>query len=88
VLSAEQVLAFIADNPHVMGVLDAGPCALQHVTLHVVDGPDERVDTCPCDRTNYPDTGLDVPLGGGQRISSPTHTIGDLVRDALPSDDQ
>ena len=82
-LSAEQVLAFIAGNAYVMGVLDAGPCALQHVTLHVVDGPDARVDACPCDRTNYPQTELDLPLGGGQRVSSPTHTIADLVRDVV-----
>lgn len=82
-LSADVVLRLLAADPYVMGVLDSGPCHLQHVTLHVVDGPDERVDSCPCERDNYPYTERDIPLGGGQRISSPTHTLGDLVRDVL-----
>lgn len=87
----EDVLRVIAENPHVMGTLDGGACAIQHVSKRVVDGPDERLDTCPCDRTLPPATVLSDTsdaaklreLGNGQYVSSPTHTIGDLVRDVI-----
>jgi hypothetical protein len=90
-LSAEQVLQIIADNPHVMGVLDGGACAVQHVSRRVTDGPDERLDSCPCDRKLHSTPVLgDVgaaeklrELGNGHYVSSPTHTYADLVRDAL-----
>jgi len=89
-LSAEDVLKLIAGHPHVMGVLDSGACAIQHVSKRNVDGPDERLDTCPCGR-KLPSEVLsgDVAgarerdLGGGQYISSTTHTLADLVREAV-----
>jgi hypothetical protein len=81
------VLRYLADIPSVMGVVDGWP--IQHVTAHISDGPDARTDTCPCDRTwtaeslatltDHERALLD--LGGGQRVSSPTHTVGDLIRD-------
>lgn len=77
-LTAEQVLKVIAGHPHAMGTLDGGPCAIQHVSVRNADGPDERLDSCPCSRKA---AGAD--LGGGQYISSETHTVADLVRDAL-----
>lgn len=89
-LSAESVLQLIADNPAAMSYLDGGPCTLVHVTKAQPDGPDERVDGCPCTRrTPMPDARTDDPverlrhLGEGQYLSSDVHTVGDLVRDAL-----
>ena len=89
-LSADEVLEMIAANPAVMGMLDSGPCTLEHVTERVADGPDERRDACPCDRSApAPDPRTDDPnerlreLGGGHYVSSERHTIGDLVRDAV-----
>lgn len=76
-LTAQQVLQLLAANPAVMGYLDSGPCTLEHVSKHVADGADERLDTCPCDRA-----GEGPALGEGHYVSSPRHTIGDLVRDA------
>lgn len=89
-LSAAQVLALLAGSPVVMGVLDSGPCTVEHVSQRDPSGPDARVDSCPCDRA-WADgevEALDEParklleLGGGQYVSSPRHTLGDLVRDA------
>lgn len=88
-LNADEVLKSLAANPHVMGTLDGGACAIQHVSRRVVDGPDERLDTCPCDRKLNPAAVLSDTteaqrlreLGNGQYVSSPTHTLGDLVRD-------
>jgi hypothetical protein len=77
-LSPLQVLQVLADNPAVMSYLDAGPCTLEHVSRHVPDGADERLDTCPCERVAE-----GSPLGEGQYVSSERHTVGDLVRDAL-----
>jgi hypothetical protein len=89
-LNAEEVLALIAGNAAAMSYLDSGPCTVEHVSLRVKDGPDERQDVCPCVRSaDAPDPRTDDPderireLGGGQYVSSPRHTIGDLVRDVL-----
>jgi hypothetical protein len=90
-LKADVVLQQLADNPHVMGVLASGPCTIQHVSKRVDDGPDERADTCPCDRKfakgetdGLPDADRKLlDLGGGLYVSSPTHTYADLVSDAL-----
>jgi hypothetical protein len=84
VLTAEQVLRVIAEHPYVMGVLDGGPCAIQHVSERVTDGPDKRLDGCPCSRKLA--DGEPRQLGGGQYISSADHTLGDLVRDALAAE--
>lgn len=89
-LSAGDVLKAIAANAHAIGTLDGGPCAIQHVSRRNPEGPDERLDTCPCART-FAAGDVDalaeparklLELGGGQYVSSPTHTLGDLVRDA------
>jgi hypothetical protein len=80
VLSAEQVLRLLADSPVVMGLLDSGPCTLEHVSLRDKNGPDRRLDGCPCDRTLAGDED-GAELGGGQYVSSPRHTLADLVRD-------
>lgn len=92
-LTADQVIQLIANNPAVMGFLDSGPCTLEHVSERVTDGADVRHDSCPCDRqSGSPDTRTDDPaeklreLGGGQYVSSERHTIGDLVRDAAGAD--
>jgi hypothetical protein len=98
-LNADQVLALVAAHPHVMGTLDSGACAIQHVSLRVADGADERLDSCPCDRRFTADelaahaaapagspeeaAAKLLQLGGGQYVSSPTHTLGDLVRDVV-----
>ena len=89
-LSAVDVLKAIAANAYAIGTLDGGPCAIQHVSRRNPEGPDERLDTCPCARMFAPGEvdALDeaarklLELGGGQYISSPTHSLGDLVRDA------
>lgn len=88
-LTPEDVLKSLAAHAHVMGTLDGSPCAIQHVSRRRADGPDERLDTCPCDRVFAAGEveALDEParklleLGGGQYVSSPTHTLGDLLRD-------
>ena len=80
-LSAEDVLKVLAANPHVMGVLGGGACAIQHVSTRVANGPDKRLDACPCDR--QVDVGDVINLGGGQYVSSETHTLADLVRDVM-----
>lgn len=89
-LDTESVLNVIADNAAAMGYLDSGPCTVEHVSQRVSDGPDVRLDTCPCARTvDAPDARTDDPaeklreLGGGQYVSSERHTIADLVRDVL-----
>jgi hypothetical protein len=79
-MTADEVLARIAANPAVMGYLDSGACAVEHVSTRSKKGADVRVDDCPCAREVT--DGEDVrELGGGHYISSPTHTLGDLVRD-------
>ena len=88
-MKTNDVLKFLAGNPHVMGVLDGGACAIQHVSKRVTDGPDERLDDCPCDRKIAPaevlgdmsDAQRLRELGNGHYVSSPTHTLADLVRD-------
>lgn len=87
-MNAGDVLRLLAGNAHVMGVLDAGPCVVQHVSRRVVDGPDERLDGCPCARNVHQLDDADSTarlreLGGGQYVSSPNHTLGDLVRDVI-----
>jgi hypothetical protein len=90
-LKPAELLQHLADNPHVMGVLAAGPCTIQHVSKRVEDGPDERVDTCPCTRKLTKADIAELPehdrklldLGGDLYVSSPAHTYADLVRDAL-----
>lgn len=93
-LNAEEILQLLADNPAAMDLLDSGACVIEHVSKRVKDGPDVRLDTCPCDRSiDPPDPRDDDPaekvreLGGGQYVSSQRHTIGDLVRDALGRSD-
>jgi hypothetical protein len=90
-MTADEVLAVVAAHPHVMGTLDSGTCAIQHVSRRRKDGPDERLDGCPCGR-EFADGELDaldeptrklLDLGGGQYVSSPLHTLGDLVRDVV-----
>lgn len=88
-LNASDVLKALSAHAHVMGTLDGSPCAIQHVSRRRADGPDERLDACPCDRAFAAGEveALDeaprklLELGGGQYVSSPTHTLGDLVRD-------
>jgi hypothetical protein len=90
-LKADVVLAQLAAHPHAMGTLEGGPCTIQHVSRRVADGPDERLDKCPCDRKLTEDDlatlsdseRRNLDLGNGQYISSPTHTLADLVRDVL-----
>lgn len=89
-LDADAVIKLLADNAAAMGYLDSGPCTVEHVSQRVTDGPDVRLDSCPCDRAaDAPDPRTDDPaeklreLGGGQYVSSARHTIGDLVRDVL-----
>jgi hypothetical protein len=82
VLSAEQVLRVLADNLVVMGTLDSGPCEVEHVSLRDPAGPDKRLDTCPCSR-GLAEGQAPAELGGGQYVSSPRHTLGDLVRDVV-----
>lgn len=83
-LKAEDVLRLLAEHPHVMGTLDSGTCAIEHVSLRDPDGPDKRLDSCPCGRVLA--KGEAVPeLGGGQYVSSPRHTLADLVRDVVGS---
>jgi hypothetical protein len=83
VLTADQVLRLLADSPVVMGVLDSGPCMLEHVALRDPDGPDRRLDACPCSRRA---DGPVAELGGGQYVTSQRHTLGDLVRDVVGGD--
>ncbi len=88
-LKADDVLRLIAEHPHVMGTLDSGTCAIEHVSERNADGADKRLDACPCDRKfakgdlaamGEAERKL-LELGEGQYISSPRHTLGDLVRD-------
>jgi hypothetical protein len=89
-LDTTAVLQVIAGNVAAMGYLDSGPCTIEHVSQRAKDGPDARLDDCPCGRdADPPDPRTDDPaeklreLGGGQYVSSQRHTVGDLVRDAL-----
>lgn len=87
--SALEVLAKIASVGAVHNVLDDGSCVIEHVSLRQLDGPDVRVDDCPCARgvetLPVDESGQPViaELGGGQYISSARHTLGDVVRDVL-----
>ncbi len=84
-----EVLAKIASVGAVHNVLDDGCCVVEHVSLRQLDGPDTRVDDCPCPRgvetLEVDESGqpVIVDLGGGQYISSARHTLGDVVRDVL-----
>jgi hypothetical protein len=81
------VAGYLASLPYVMGMLSDPSIALLHVSLQNPDGPDTRLDACPCPRG--PETlevdaegrPVYVQLGGGQYISSGMHTLADLVRD-------
>lgn len=81
--NAMAVLEVIARHDAVMQLLGSEVCAIEHVSVRNPDGPDDRLDTCPCAR------GRDVEpieLGGGQYVSSARHTLADVVRDALGID--
>jgi len=80
-LTADEVLAVLLASPVVMGMLDSGPCVIEHVSVRDPAGPDKRTDPCPCDR-GLPDGEPAVELGGGHYVSSLRHTLGDLLRDA------
>jgi hypothetical protein len=87
-ITPEAALAAVAAIDAVMQALDSH--VLQHVSLRNPDGADSRLDGCPCRRGS--DTVASgelvelVELGGGQYLSSGRHTLGDVVRDALPAD--
>ncbi|HMV67848.1 MAG TPA: hypothetical protein PLY51_12840 [Microthrixaceae bacterium] len=87
--SALEVLKKVASVGVAMNVLDDGASVLEHVSLRQLDGPDVRVDDCPCGRgvetLPVDESGQPViaELGGGQYISSARHTLGDVVRDVL-----
>ena len=83
-LTAEDVLRVLADSPVVMGLLDSGPCVLEHVSMRDRKGADKRLDSCPCARALADDEDPGE-LGGGQYVSSPRHTLADLVRDVVGS---
>ena len=74
------VLAAIGRHNAVMQYLDSGICVIEHVSQRNPDGPDRRLDSCPCDRGPDPDA-PGAELGGGQYVSSPRHTLADVVRD-------
>lgn len=78
-LTPADVLGAIRLHDAIMQHLDGYDCVIEHVSVRNPDGPDHRLDSCPCDR------GLDgaapAELGGGQYISSARHTLADLVRD-------
>lgn len=80
VATAEQVLTAIAGHDAVMQYLDSGVCVIEHVSRRDPDGPDQRLDSCPCDRGPHPDR-PGQELGGGQYVSSARHTLADVVRD-------
>jgi hypothetical protein len=77
---AAAVLAAIARHNAVMQLLDSDPCTIEHVSLRDPNGPDRRIDLCPCGRG--PD-GVGAELGEGQYISSARHTLADVVRDVM-----
>lgn len=80
--STEEVLAAIAGHDAVMQYLDSGVCVIEHVSVRDPDGPDRRLDSCPCARVLDP--GLaGQELGGGQYVSSARHTLADVVRDVV-----
>lgn len=78
--TADQVLAAIAGHDAVMQYLDSGVCAIEHVSERNPTGADRRLDGCPCDRVLAAGEQA-VELGGGQYVSSPRHTLADVVRD-------
>lgn len=82
--TASDVLAVVAVNDAVMQQL--GAVVLIHVSHRNPDGPDGRVDACPCSRgvDSIPADSADpAELGGGQYLSSGRHTLADVVREAL-----
>ena len=82
--TAGEVLAVIAAHDAVMQQL--GESVVQHVSRRDPDGPDVRLDTCPCSLgPDSFDPAADGPaeLGGGQYLSSRRHTLADVVREAL-----
>lgn len=83
---AADVLAAIADHDAVMQYLDSGACVIQHVSLRDPGGPDKRLDSCPCDRVLEPGEPGGQELGGGQYVSSPRHTLADVVRDVASTE--
>lgn len=85
--TAAGVLEVIAAHDAVMQQL--GMSVVQHVSRRNPDGPDERLDTCPC--TLGPDSFDPVvdgtpELGGGQYLSSRRHNLADVVREALAAE--
>ena len=88
--TAKTVLRFLAAFPAAMNLLDSPSISsLQHVKLRVPDGPDIRLDKCPCARglETLPVDAAGQPiipeLGGGQYVSSGLHFYGDLIRDVM-----
>lgn len=82
----EVALAAVASVDAVMHVLDSH--VVQHVSLRNPDGPDSRVDACPCHRgTDTVSPGEIVELGEGQYLSSGRHTLADVVRDVVGNGD-
>lgn len=80
--SVEAVLAAIRGHDAVMQYLDSGVCVIEHVSVRDPDGPDRRLDSCPCARALAPgEAGQE--LGGGQYVSSARHTLADVVRDVV-----
>jgi len=84
-MEAIDVLRKIHEFDGGMAALDSPTsAALQHVKQRVADGPDVRLEDCPCGRDGvYGPDEEQVELGGGQYICSGRHTYGDLVRDVL-----
>lgn len=89
--TAQEVLEAIARFEPAMHVLDdSGAAVIEHVSKRNPDGPDTRVDSCPCSRgpETLPvgedgETPVYADLGGGQYVSSARHTLGDVVRDLV-----
>jgi hypothetical protein len=72
------VLKLLADSPVVMGFLDSGPCRVLHVAVRNPEGPDARLDPCPCARST-----VGADLGEGQYLASGDHSLADVVRDVI-----
>ncbi len=90
-MTPQALLDVLASHSPAMQVLDSGACTVEHVSRRNPDGPDERLDNCPCGRSWAPGEVDALPeearrlleLGGGQYVSSPRHTLADLVRDLV-----
>lgn len=88
-LDPRMVLEHLANSTAAMAALET--CPVEHVSRRTVDGVGERLDDCPCARNIRPPKVLSDmspaqrlrELGDGRYVSSPRHTLADLVRDAL-----